>query len=65
MGSLKADPKVLYVPLAMDPPYAGCLEWFRSVYEDIYGILDITMLESFDSADEAYVNRFDSIFIGG
>lgn len=55
--------KILYIPIAMKWPYQKCLNWFNSIYKDLYWIQNITMIEDLNQISQEQILEFDSIYI--
>lgn len=66
-SSLPQDPKIMYVPIAMDginPSYASCLEWVKSALAP-YGIHKIDMTEGLSELTQDKLSGYHGIYIGG
>lgn len=62
-GSWVGDGRLLYVPIAMAPPYEACLEWVTAAL-DSSGIANIAMATSSEQV-VSELPRSDAVFIGG
>jgi dipeptidase E len=57
--------KVLYIPIAWTKPeqFDSCLNWFKNAYERFD--FEIEMLTDLNDVSLEYLDKFDSIYIGG
>jgi dipeptidase E len=60
-----AGAKVLYIPIAWTKPeqFNSCLDWFENYYARFD--FDIEMLTDLDDVKYSFLEKFDSIYIGG
>ena len=52
----------LYIPVAMEPPYNECLNWFQKTYQP-YGLRHVEMCTDLSSIQN--LSQYTAIFIGG
>lgn len=67
VASLPPDPKLLYIPIAMDEKdhsYPSCLEWLRLAVGPL-GVLNIEMWTDLRGKTAESLAAFDAVYVGG